>query len=215
MNDPHLNTVAALTLKSRLEESIKAHLRNDPLVPFPDFLSPTFEVDCIRNIQQAQRRAGNGALIQLFGLGQWIHVLGNPYQPTKKNHRVGAFLYDYYKDYPGALAYLEEVNPTTIEKTGKNVLKALITSKKQLRKEGWGPTFSTPGTMWQAASNLVDSPQYSPKFIPPPTPPRVNLEKEVEDLEPYFEEPSLLLYAPFSPELINPPRPLKRSRVSE
>jgi hypothetical protein len=220
MNDPHLNTLPALTLKFKLEAAIQAYLRNDPLVPLLDFQSPTFETDCIRNVQLAQRRINNITLIQLFGLGLWIRLLGNPYQPAKANHRIGAFLYDYFKDYPGAVGYLEEVNPTTIDKAGTKVLQALIKSIKK-PQEGWGPTFSTQGDMWQAASNLVDSPRYSPKAVRSPTPPRINPEQEVWDLEEIFGQTQqqaspLLLCAPYSPAPRSPaPRPLKRSRVLE
>src|SRR4051794_4592557 len=56
--------------------------------------------------------------------------------------------------------------------------------------------------LWQAASNLVDLPHYSPKTVPPPTPPCLNFQQEIEDLEEVFRwknQELLLLYAPYSP----------------
>ena len=216
MNDPRLNTVAALTLKFRLEAALQSFQQEESLAPLLDNTSPDFETNCIRNIQLAQRKMHNGVLIELYGLGIWIHERKNPYQANKFHHRVGSFIYKYFKDSPGAIWHLEEVNPTMIDKVGPKTLRALLNTKK-----GWGPTFSTPGNMWQAAANLVDSPRYSPKPVPPPTPPRTSFLQEIQELEQFFNqeppntEETLLLCAPFSPELSTPsPRPLKRSRIS-
>ena len=216
MNDPRLNTVAALTLKFRLEAATRSYEQEESLAPLLDNTSLDFETNCIRNIQLAQRKMHNGILIELYGLGLWINELKNPYQANKFHHRVGSFLYKYFKDSPGAIWHLEEVNPTMIDKVGPKALRALLNTKK-----GWGPTFSTPGNMWQAAANLVDSPRYSPRPIPPPTPPRPQFQQEIQELELFFNqapqesEEELLLCAPFHPKPSTPsPRPLKRPRIS-
>ncbi len=219
MNDPRLNTTATLTLKFHLEAAILAYQRNEPLIPLLDFESEDFEITCIRNVQLAQRKMNNTVLLQYFGLGLWIRVLGNPYSSAKANHRIGTFLYDYFKEYPGAIGHLEEVNPTMIDKAGTRVLRALLTSRKQ-PQEGWGPTLTTQGDMWQASSNLVDSPRYSPQPVRSPTPPQTNFERDIKELEEFFtfEEPheSLLLCTPYDHKSPSPPPcPLKRSRVRD
>jgi hypothetical protein len=218
MNDPRLNTAAALLLKFRLEAAINAYQNGEPLIPLLDFSSEDFEITCVRNVQKAQRKMNNTILVQYFGLGLWIRVLGNHFDSKKSAHRIGVFLYDYFKDCPTAIGHLEEVNPTMIDKAGKNVLRALLTTKKQ-PQEGWGPTLRTQGDMWQATSNLVDSPHYSPRPITPPTPPRINVQQEVQELEEFFgpqSQESLLLCAPYTQRSpISSPCPLKRSRVSD
>jgi hypothetical protein len=81
------------------------------------------------NCELAKQKMHNIVLVQLLLWGQYLHAYGIQPDLTSQRDRVGSFLYQYFREEPGALVFLTKVSPNFIDRLSARKREEVLNSR--------------------------------------------------------------------------------------
>ena len=166
-------------------------LRNGAyLTPIIDWRKSDAEEMWEKSLEQEEQRAANGALFQYYSLGE--HIRTSDKKITKRTHRIGTFLYDYFNEEPAAIWHLTGVTVNAIGRISNTDQRIILNNRPIILPDlmDWGPVQTSPGELWYTGMDMP--------YIPPPL-----VSPTIENIS--FKEIARHFDLPSSPMLLTSP----------
>ena len=171
-----------LLLKLDLEQALERFHQGLPAMPDPQYCTPACQGILEESLRLARHQQHNGYLVRLFALALAFETKDVQEDPFDNTHITARFLHDYFRDEPGALAYVCDISPRRILKISAHdrthilaarppiplpspIIKALnldLVFDPTFRMDDSGRVSIGPGEMWHPLEEVPILPEYSP-----------------------------------------------------
>ena len=176
----------ARTYKSRLEISLfLCRIGLDDTLR-PSMNDPNLEEKFLHNVSTMKKRQHNAILTEYYYLGQHLATTNKRFRSGNTHQRIALFMYEYYKDEPEAIQYLENIAPATLDRLN-HTERAFILNKPPNPPPILGQDANGADDLWQVDSEQEDSIEVEeePLFLNRPSKRRRATSKSTVTPEPF------------------------------